>query len=490
MKSLSLLALGLICAPLAHAENLNDLLKQFDQNPKKFLNTIPAKAKENSISFFSREDIQNKDYIDAKNELRRLRGRAGIDAHDEAADLVDAGSKILRTLEAMEKKKLMKGEVEINPWSDHYWSLYQGQLAYRYADSGFPNSKNWKKNSDFILKTISEIHFPDASSVDSLSPAEKYDLLVGDANKTLTRKALAEGEQYYRSSGEVETWMGICHGWAAAAYSMDRPKNAVKVLAADGSTWIQFYPSDIKALASLLWAVSPGETKFIGSRCDDKNPKQNSEGRVVDSGCFDTNPGTWHLSVVNQVGAAKRSMVMDATFDYEVWNHPIQSYSYEYFNPQTLKAVDSLEDAMVAMEDFSKDKFAKFRSEDAVAVVGVSMTVHYTVENEPNTNKKDRERNDSLNSVTYQYDLELDSKGRIIGGEWYRNAHPDFLWTSTPKARAVSPGDRMIRSKSWNGKEAMPRDWQEIAQRNSQGGSPLAAIVESLINISNNNLDL
>lgn len=491
MKPLFLLATLSILPIAAPAQSLDELLKQFDENPKEFLNTIPEKAKESSVSFFSREDIENKDYLDAKNSLRKLRGRAGINAEDEVADLVDAGSKILRTLKDMEKKNLLTGEVEVSPWSDHYWSLYQGQLAYRYADSSFPNSKSWKKNSDFVLKTIDEIHFPNASSVDRLSPAEKYDLLVGDTAKTLTRKALAEGEQYYRSSGEVESWMGICHGWAVAAYVMDRPKNSIKVLAADGVTWIKFYPSDIKALASLLWAVSPGETKFIGSRCDEKKPKQNKEGRVIDTGCFDTNPGTWHMAVVNQIGLAKRSLVMDATFDYEVWNHPIQSYSYEYFNPQSLKAVDSLEDATVAMEEFSKDKFKKFRSPEAVAVVGISMTVNYTVENEPTTDEKDSENNDSLNSVTYQYDLEIDRKGKIIGGEWYRNAHPDFLWTAPPKARAVTPGDEMLSStRAWNGKGALPREWKEVAQRNSRGGAPLAAIVESLIKLSNNKLDL
>ena len=44
--------------------------------------------------------------------------------------------------------------------------------------------------------------------------------------------------------------MGICHGWAPAAFMVQRPTKMVEVLAADGKTKIKFYPSDIKALAN------------------------------------------------------------------------------------------------------------------------------------------------------------------------------------------------------------------------------------------------
>ena len=36
---------------------------------------------------------------------------------------------------------------------------------------------------------------------------------------------------------------------------------------------------------------------------------------------------------------------------------------------------------------------------------------------------------DKLKVVTYWYDLELDEDNNIVGGEWYTNRHPDFLWT-------------------------------------------------------------
>ncbi len=483
MKSLYFFAIALSLTPTAWAaQTLEQRLQEFDKDPQKFLDTVPTKEKKNPVSLFSIPEIKEQRYIHAKNQTRNtLSGRAAIEGNDLPEELVDNGEALIRNLKEMEKLK--KGAVKSAPWSDHYWALYSGQTAFRYADENFPNVENWKKNSDFILKNLNELS---SSSIDKLSPAEKYDLLVGDKNKTLTKVALSQGQDYYESSGKVETWMGICHGWAPASYMAPRPTSSVTMMAADGRTQIKFYPSDIKALTSLLWAQNDVETKFIGGRCNVKKPKKNAQGRVIDQDCFDTNPGSWHTAVVNQIGVSKRSMVMDATFDAEVWNHPIVSYAYTYFNPQTLKEVKKLEDAKVAIADFTKDKFKKFRSDKATHVVGISMYIKYVVETMPTVDDTDTPANDADNAVTYEYDLELDADGNIVGGEWYRNAHPDFLWTPVPGARALSPGDEMLGSvKLWDGKKPMPREWQEVATRNSEGGSPLAVIVESLIKVSN-----
>ena len=107
---------------------------------------------------------------------------------------------------------------------------------------------------------------------------------------------LKEGENYYRTYGTVESWMGICHGWAPASYMERRPEHVVEALAADGQTKIRFFPSDLKALASLLSASGQFENRFIGSRCNDKNPPTDVNGRITDPACYGENSGTWHLS--------------------------------------------------------------------------------------------------------------------------------------------------------------------------------------------------
>jgi len=226
----------------------------------------------------------------------------------------------------------------------------------------------------------------------------------------------ADGKSFYDATGSVETWMGICHGWSPAAYMLARPKRSITIVTPDNIP-IKFFPSDIKALGSLLWANMPARTRFIGGRCNDKNPAMDqSTGRVVSAQCFDTNPGTWHLAVVNQIGAAKRSMVFDVTFDYEVWNQPVYGYSYTYFNPQTRKATNTLAQAKVAVSAYTNDKFKRFRSPTARSVVGVSMLVSYVVETSPSQREDDSPSYDSIQQVAYEYDLELDANDVIMVG--------------------------------------------------------------------------
>jgi hypothetical protein len=480
----SLIALAVLLPPMTGwaKSNLESELREFDRDPAKYMDRVPEKRGRAVTPKFSREVIRSKRFIEAKNRFRPLRGRAAIQGNDRAENLVDNGRRLVRSLVEMEQQKLKEGAVLKNPWSDHYWSLYEGQLANRYADTSFPAAEDWKKNAEYLNRTPKV-------DVDDLSPSEKYDLLVGDGNKSLTKAALAEGEQFYRSSGSVESWMGICHGWAPAAYMFDRPQESVTVLAADGKTKIKFRPSDIKALASLLWAKHSPDVNYMGGRCNTKDPKKDSVGRVADQDCFDTNPGSWHLAVVNQIGVSKRPFVMDATFDYEVWNHPVISYSYEYFNPQTREAESNLDKVMIAKNDYTKDKFKKYRGSEATHMVGVRMTVNYMSETRPSTSDEDNADADDQKEVSYMYDLELDSSGNIIGGEWYTNLHPDFLWTPSPKARSLSSGDDyLIRQGAdrvrWDGQSALPKDWQEVAARTSANGSPLALIVENLVRLA------
>jgi len=432
--------------------------------------------------------------------------------------VVDNEDSVLDTLESMEKLKSAK--LKLQPWSDSYWPIYQGILGARYAHSSFPESIKFKDYKDFFLNPV--ITQQVSSSLDNLSPGEKYDLLVGDRNNTFAKRNFIQGQRYAdNANGKVEIWMGICHGWAPAAYLMHRPKNKIWVTSVDGHK-IPFYPSDVKALTSFLWANNRSESRFVGGRCNIKaaDIKKDSNGRVDTinypklQACFDNNPGTWHMAVVNQIGVSKRSLVMDATFDFEVWNHPIYSYDYIYFNPSTGKVSDTIAGAKVRLVDFTADKFARYRSgrkrgeAKAVSVVGIGMKVLYTVETLPNHNILDKEKHDALDEVVYLYDLELDASNKIIGGEWYTNKHPDFLWTPPIGTKALSTVDHMaieaVKRKeagtpltgyfkqayqyaksSWDGSKALPRSWQVLARAQSKEDQVLEKIVSRLVDLSN-----
>lgn len=485
--------------PTEQESQLNARLEAFAQDSKSFMNEQPVKrdADGNLVdgnTLFSEDDIATGDFIEARDTVRqvaladapRVSARAASTRNDNAANLVD--NLRYTRLSEMENAGLKEAQLAETPWSDDYWAIYKGILGARYADENFPESEDWKENADYIINNPATkiIDSRSAFRINKLSPAEKYDALVGDENGSMTQRMWSEGRRYYDASGKVETWMGICHGWAPAAYMLDRPTRPITLHTPDNIP-IKFYPADIKAYVSLLWANAASRTRFIGGRCNDKEPAMDEEtGRVTSERCFDTNPGTWHLCVVNQIGVAKRSFILDVTFDYEVWNQPVYSYSYTYFNPQTRRATSSLADASIDIADYSNDKFKRWRSNRTTKVVGVSMEVKYIVETHPRQLEEDKPSMDGVQSVTYEYDLELDAEGDIIGGEWYRNKHPDFLWTPPPGAKALTRRDSNVSGSWTDSRRAVPGSWRAVAaQASREQGSPLAAIVEQMIEFSN-----
>ena len=479
--------------PLEQA--INEELQAFAQNPAARMDVQPRKYDASgkrlvgSISAFNQEQVAQQDFIGAGDVLRKkildmeaVSSRlAPFETNDRAENLVDEFR--YASLSAMDHGAMTRAALPASPWSDDYWALYLGALGWRYADPAFPASPDWKENFDYFVA-----HDPraildsgDAGAIDRLSPSEKYDILIGDDTFTLTRLMWNEGRVYYDRYGTVEGWMGICHGWAPAAYMLNRPTSAVEVIAAQG-TRLTFYPSDIKALASLLWANVRTQTRFIGGRCNVQNPDKDPQtGRVVSTACFDTNPASWHLAVVNQIGASQRSMVMDATFDYQVWNQPILSYDYRYFNPKQMLYARSLADAQVNMAEFTNDWFPGYRSSAAASVAGIAMDVSYIVETRPTHEISDGPAQDGIHRVRYFYDIEMDAMGGMIGGEWYNNRHPDFLWTPPEGEKATTWGDAFAVG-LWRRNESLPAAWQQAGwQAAAINKAPLASIVERLI---------
>jgi hypothetical protein len=527
MTATSFAVMGCLSAQNLFAADysLVDQLAAFRANPKAFMNDhqsvrkylqhyAPTQTDQDELKFtyqselregemgtaqpkFSPQSIQNRDFVDQKNLFHEgygmptkevvASGRSQFQSDDLAEDL---GGKLRETHLSVMDHKYKTGKVSTAPWSSDYWPTYQGSIARRYADPKFPESDKWSTTNTYILANLFIPGASPTASVDNLSPAEKYDFLMGDKNYTLTKSVLADG------SDGMPTWEGICHGWAPAAFMEDRPKNTITVLAADDKTHIKFYPSDIKAILSQLWARTSFKTNFIGGRCNIKNPPTDPvSGRIIAQECFDTNPGTWHLAVVNQIGIKKKSFVFDATYDAEVWNQPAYSYEYTYFNPKTNQPTDNLKDATTALNDPAfKDIFHAYRNNPkAVSVVGISMKFVYVAETNPEGPDengklpKDKAELDRHVAVNYLYDVELDQDGNIVGGEWYHVQHPDFLWAPAGDSDEIqSIGDDFLKSikdhSHWinRGHSPVPKNWQEAAAQSSQKQQPLAKVVREL----------
>lgn len=465
---------------------INQEIKSFYTNPVEYYQKPLVRfghTNQSTVNLNERIKIRKKII---KNEAK-VSQKSVIQNNDRASRLL-RDIYIESNINELDKLGIQSGETKVAPWSDDYWAIFKGVLGARYGDEEFGYLDSWKESFDYIQSNpaISLFKTGSSSEINKLSPSEKFDFLVGN-KMNLTDRLWAQGKRYADRSetGEVETWMGICHGWAPASYLVPRPRKSIEVLAHDGVTPIQFYPSDLKALASLLWASTSYPTNFIGGRCRSSQPQRDPDGRIVDKSCSDNNPATFFLSTLNGVGVHGKSFVMDITNDYEVWNQPIRSYKYTLFNPTTQNTVNNLKDGIIELSDYKNDPFKKYRAKKAKYIVGVSMEVSYGVETAPDQQDINSEEHDEFGTIFLMFDLELDEHFNIIGGEWYSEDFPDFLWKPSEDANAYTNEDYYVLSRPlWDGKNKIESDIALLAKAAAKDGSPLAYIVNSLIKLA------
>jgi hypothetical protein len=278
------------------------------------------------------------------------------------------------------------GELRKKPWTASYWPTYQGGISHRWLTGEVKYSR---------------IGYS-PKGIDYLSPSEKFDIYIGRTDFPLTSYERKRTNILYNNN--IPKWEGLCHAWSPASYLFDEP-NPITVTGKNGEK-IQFGSADIKALLMINFDLSKGseKTKFLGSRC---SLDQDSRNFNYDSSCSDTNAGAFHVVLTNYIGIRKESFVIDRTRDAEVWNQPVEAYSIK-----VLKEYRGATDG--AAPGTSKE-------------VVVEANVRWVGEVENQWNRSGT----NLKVSTYRYRLELDSRGRIIGGAWLSWERPDFIWTQT-----------------------------------------------------------
>src|SRR5690606_680961 len=185
-------------------------------------------------------------------------------------------------------------------WSDSYWPSYRGGIAHRWNN---PNPEPFKHK----LHTHAEILKMSEEELSRLSPAELYDIAMGDYRFTLTKKVL---KTY---SPKDLWWEGICHGWSQAASNYPEPDKTV-VINKDGVK-VPFGSSDVKGLLSMHDSFnSKGLYVRVGARCGavGKVAGEESEGDAVQtppsakdanrSECQDVNAGAFHIVLASMIG--------------------------------------------------------------------------------------------------------------------------------------------------------------------------------------------
>lgn len=305
-------------------------------------------------------------------------------------------------------------------WSETYWPSNMGGIAYRWSHPD-PQPFRYRLNTKEELKKMS------LEQLSKLSPAELYDVAMGDYNYTLTKKTLG------RFSTRDLWWEGICHGWAQAASNYPEPAK-VLVTNPDGIR-VPFGSSDVKGLLAMHEGYNyGGKFSFTGRRCKvsgkvegegdhrDRNPNPPSAEDANTPDCKDVNAGAFHVVITNMLGIHGRGFVADIDRFNDVWNQPVTSYETAIVGEEAISELDNtigvarrvrVKTKMTYGEElkFFTPELAATGIKNFVSKQPVTGTVH----------QEFRHKN-------YEYILELDANGKIIGGSWLTETRPDFLW--------------------------------------------------------------
>lgn len=394
------------------------------------------------------------------------------------------------------------------PWSSDFWPDMKGSIADPYNETGQGSILGditqirykrimWATNKAHLearlglhMQVASNINAIPEAKFDNMSPAEKYDMLMGDTDFTMTNRVIEMVEKM-DSIDLVAAFTGVCHGWSPASLTMPRPEHVVTVMSPLGRK-INFYPMDIKALASFLWGktAAGSAVHFEGSKCI-SGGKKTKYGRLLDPKCFNINPALFHLVAVNQLGLNHRGFVVDRSDNKSVWNQPVYAFQANYFRVTDRgdpRLGLSLDQAKVMYSSSAWDALHEFRSPKTSSIVGVQATFWYSKENmDPDHSPTDSPSKDKVKSETLRYDLELDANDNIVGGEWreFKEAdaptlveqvgytHPNSIWLVPEGVSAYSPNDYepAVMAEHWDPRDltqSVPKSWQDAAKRASK----------------------
>lgn len=306
-------------------------------------------------------------------------------------------------------------------WSESFWPSRKGGIAFRW---NHPNPQPFT----YRLHTKSEIMSMSETELGQLSPAELYDISQNDYNFTLTKKTLS----MYRPTDLW--WEGICDGWATAANNYPEPDKVI-ITNKDGVK-VPFGASDVKALIAMHDTYnSKGRYVRVGERCNarGKVPGEGIEGADVviappparqanKPACEDVNSGAFHIVLASMIGVNSQGFVAEVDRYADVWNQPVVGYESELVGDVAVTAND-MRNGIVRKVQL---KTVMTYTEELVPYSPKYEAQGYRgfISKEPVTGTPAQ----SYSTRSYEYILELDQSGEIIGGEWVSETRPDMLW--------------------------------------------------------------
>ncbi len=273
-------------------------------------------------------------------------------------------------------------------WASDWWPNRKGSINRRWFSAtpvGFR----------LVSPTREHVTSMTEAELAGLAPSEKFDLLTGDYEYSLVKEVARI------ANPRAPEWYGICHGWTPAALNHVEPRP--KTLVSNDGIRIPFGSSDIKALLSFYYAYhhKVDSTHQMGKRCYFLNPGCSRE---------DLNAGAFHIALTNTLGIQRESMIMDLENNELVWNHVMNGYQTTILNDQLRPSGNS--------------------AYGTVRRIRVKTAMSYVKEIKANSWVPTNGTAAHINGVrNYEYFLDIDAKGKIIGGNWISKTPPDFIWS-------------------------------------------------------------
>lgn len=287
----------------------------------------------------------------------------------------------------------LAGTIEIGPkgWSGGYWASQKGGINIRWNT---PSQEGFKYTSP----TKTQVMNMSLAELATLAPTEKYDLLTGNYDYPMRALAATAANEH------APDWAGICHGWSPAAINHNEP--TPKVLTNPDGIQIPFGSSDIKALLSYYYAHhhKTDSSHQIGLRCFFGSWMGGARACQED-----LNAGAFHIVISNMLGLRKEGFVADVDRYKQVWNQPVVAY-----------------ESKVLSNNLPVSKNA---ATSAVKEMKISTTFFYVDESDNSTwEVVHGTKEQFISKKVYEYNLEINAAGEIVGGTWESKERPDFLW--------------------------------------------------------------
>lgn len=159
-----------------------------------------------------------------------------------------------------------------------------------------------------------------------------------------------------------------------------------------------------------------------------------------DPACVDVNAGAFHVALANQLGIRKEGFLIDKTRDVEVWNQPVFRYESTVVGEKSPRAHSNRARRQVRVQtrvyyaDDTDHGWAWWHPTlKALFGPAPGFDEEYRRYQEFTLRNGDADIRPEypegiLGYSDYEYTLELDRQGKIIGGEWVSFERPDFLW--------------------------------------------------------------